>query len=115
MRAHVFLASGFAAAALWSAAAADELQVSKFRHPNPAIAGVFVCPGAVAPNDCDARSAVRSIVDPPWTREARCGVENQAALAGSGVRLEDGQYVKVVCVRDTAQADLERGVRSRPP
>ena len=105
MRAHVFLAAGLAAAALWSAAVADELRVSKFRHANPAIAGVFVCPGAVAPNDCDARSALRSIVDPPWAGEARCGVEGQAVLAGSGVRLEEGQYVKVVCVRDTAQAD----------
>ena len=96
-------AAGLVAAAA-SSAAADELQVSKFRYAPP-IAGVFVCPGAVAPTDCDARSALRSIVDPPWAGEARCGVEGQAVLAGSGVRLEEGQYVKVVCVRDTAQAD----------
>jgi hypothetical protein len=105
MRAHVLVAAGLAAAALSYAAAADELQVSKFRYPDPTIASVFVCPGSVAPNDCNARSALQSIVNPPWTQDAGCGVAGQAVLAGSGLRLEEGQYVKVVCVRDTAQAD----------
>jgi hypothetical protein len=103
VRAHVLVAAGLAAAL--SSAGAGELQVSKFRYPDPTIASVLVCPGSVAPNDCNARSALQSIVNPPWTQEAGCGVAGQAVLAGSGLRLEEGQYVKVVCVRDTAQAD----------
>ncbi len=80
-------------------------QISKFRHASPTIAGVFVCPGTVAPNDCDARTALQSIAHPPWGEEAGCGVGSQTVLAGAGLRLVQGQYVKVVCAHDTAQAD----------
>jgi hypothetical protein len=100
-----FLIASLLAAASSSAADADDLQISKFRHPHTTLAAIFVCPGAVAPNDCDARSALQSIVDPPWGQEAGCGVQSQTALAGSGLRRVEGQYVKVVCVDDTARAD----------
>jgi hypothetical protein len=88
-----------------SSATADDLQVSKFRYARSTLAAIFVCPGTLAPSDCNARSALDSIVDPPWAQEAGCGVGGQAVLAGSGLRLAEGQYVKVVCVRDAAQVN----------
>ncbi len=105
MTRHVLFAAGLVAAVASAAVAADDLQVSKFRYGHPRLAAIYVCPGAVAPSDCNAPSALQSIVDPPWAQEVGCGVESQAVLAGSGLRLVEGQYVKVVCVHDTAQAN----------
>jgi hypothetical protein len=106
MSPHVLAAAGLLAALASSPSArADDIQVSKFRHQRPALSAIFVCPGTVAPSDCDGRSALHSIVDPPWAQETGCGVGSQAVLAGSGLRLVEGQYVKVVCGRDTAQAN----------
>ena len=73
MTQHVLVAAGLIAAAASSAAVAGDVQVSKFRYADPLIAAVFVCPGTVAPSDCDARSASQSIVEPPWAREVGCG------------------------------------------
>ena len=101
----VLVTASLAAVAASSAAMAADLQVSKFRYAHSTLSAIFVCPGTLAPSDCDARSALHSIVDPPWAQEAGCGVGGQAVLAGSGLRLAEGQYVKVVCARDTAQVN----------
>jgi len=101
----ILVAASLAPIAASSAATADDLQVSKFRYGHSTLSAIFVCPGTLAPSECDARSALHSIVDPPWAQDAGCGVGGQAVLAGSGLRLAEGQYVKVVCARDTAQVN----------
>ncbi len=93
------------AAAGLAGAQAGELQVSKFRYLEPTAAKILVCPAAIAPADCDAQSAVAVIVGPPWPSEIGCGVQSQEMLAGAGIRMSDGQYVKVACAHTTAQAD----------
>jgi hypothetical protein len=98
-------AAGALALAAAAGAHADERQVSAFRYAHPEIAAILVCPGTVAPADCDARSALSALVDPPSAGPIECGVQGQALLSGSGVRVREGQYVKVVCARDTARAD----------
>lgn len=105
MTSYSLVAAGLLAAISSQAARADGLQVSKFRHSHPALMAIYVCPGGVAPSECDARSALQSIVDPPWAQESGCGVASQAVLAGSGMQLVEGQYVKIVCGDRSARAD----------
>lgn len=100
-----YAASGLLAAAALTAAHADELQVSKMKYARPVVGRVFVCAGTTAPTECDAHNALDVILSPPSATELSCGVQSQEMLAGTGIRARDGQYVKIVCSRDTARAD----------
>jgi hypothetical protein len=94
-----------ALAAAFTGARADELQVSKFRYPQPVEAKILVCPATVAPADCDARNAFDVIAGPPSASDIGCGVQSEEMLAGTGIRMRDGQYIKIACARATAQAN----------
>jgi hypothetical protein len=77
----------------WSAQA-DDSQVSK----------LLVCAETVAPAGCDPSNAVAVIAMPASAKDAGCGVRGPELLAGSGVGVREGQYVKVACASKTAQA-----------
>jgi hypothetical protein len=99
------ITAGALGLAALTSARADELQVSKFRYAQPVEAKILVCPAAIAPADCDAQNALDVITGSPSASEIGCGVQSQQMLAGTGIRMGDGQYVKVACARATAQAD----------
>ncbi len=86
-------------------ARAGERQVSEFRYDHAPTSAILVCSGTVAPADCNAHSAVETLVG--WASPGRigCGVQSQELLAGSGVAVREDQYVKVACSRETAQSD----------
>jgi hypothetical protein len=99
------LAAGALALGATTGAQADELQISKLRHDYSISAAILVCPGTVAPADCDAQNALDAILSPSTPGQIGCGVHDQALLTGSGIAVRDGQYVKVVCARETARTD----------
>jgi hypothetical protein len=101
----IALATCVLAAAASSSAYAGELQASQLKYGQPPGAQILVCPGTIAPADCNARNAVHVVVGRSSSGEIGCGVQSQQLLAGTGVAARDGQYVKVVCVRETAQAN----------
>lgn len=105
MRKACAIVAGALAIAALTGARADELQVSKFRYAQPVNAKILVCPAAIAPADCGAQNALAVITGPPSASELGCGVQSQQILAGTGIRMRDGQYVKVACARETTQAD----------
>ncbi len=86
-------------------ARAGERQVSEFPYDHAPAAAILVCAGTIAPADCDAHSAVETLVG--WASPGRigCGVQSEELLAGFGVAVREDQYVKVVCARETAQSD----------
>jgi hypothetical protein len=86
-------------------ARAGERQVSEFRYDHAPAAAILVCPGTIAPADCDAHSAVEALIGPASPGRSRCGVQSQALLAGSGVAIREDQYLKVACPKETAQSD----------
>jgi hypothetical protein len=100
---------GLAASALvlgaTTGARADELQVSKLRYDHSIGAAILVCPANVAPADCDTQNALHAILSPSAPGQIGCGVQDQTLLIGSGIAVRDGQYVKVVCERETARTD----------
>jgi hypothetical protein len=59
----------------------------------------------LAPAGCDASNALDVIAGPSSPSEIGCGLQSQEMLAGTSIRMRDGQYVKVACSRATAQAD----------
>jgi hypothetical protein len=99
------LAAGVLALAATTGARADEPQTSKLRYDHSIGAAVLVCPGTVAPADCNVQNAVHAILSPSSRGQIGCGVQDQALLAGSGTAAHDGQYVKVVCTGETARTD----------
>jgi hypothetical protein len=99
------LAAGVLALAATTGARADEPQISKLRYDHSIGAAVLVCPGTVAPADCTLQNAVHAILSPSTPGPIACGVQDQALLAGSGTAARDGQYLKVVCARETARSD----------
>jgi hypothetical protein len=105
MRKAYAVASGLLAAAALTGADADELQVSKMKYAPAVVGTVLLCAGTTAPAERDAHSALDVILIPPSATELGCGVQGQEMLAGTGIRARDGQYVKIVCSRDTARAD----------
>ncbi|HEY1782200.1 MAG TPA: hypothetical protein VGG79_17525 [Roseiarcus sp.] len=86
-------------------ARAGERQVSEFRYDHAPAAAILVCPGTTASADCDAHSAVESLISSASPGRIGCGVQSQELLAGSGVAMREDQYVKVACPRETAQSD----------
>jgi hypothetical protein len=86
-------------------AKAGERQISKLRYDHAPAAAILVCPGTVAPADCDAHSAVETLVGWASPGQIGCGVQSEELLAGSGVAVREDQYVKVACARETAQGD----------
>jgi hypothetical protein len=98
------IASVLAATSL-SGASADELQVSKLKYAEPLAARILVCPGTISPSNCNVQNALDVIIGPPSANEISCGVQSQALLAGTGMWMREGQYVKVTCSRTAAQAD----------
>jgi hypothetical protein len=103
MRRAYTIVCGVMAAAGLAHVQAEELPVNKFKYPQPA-AKILVCPAAIAPADCDPQNALDVIVGPPSAGEIGRGVQSQELLAGTGIRMRDGQYVKVACAGKTAQA-----------
>ncbi len=99
----------FVACVLMLAAGADaragERQVSKLRYDHPPAAAIFVCPGAVAPVDCNTQSAVETLAGLASPGRIGCGVQSEELLAGSGVATREGQYIKVACGEDAARSD----------
>ena len=93
------------ALAAGAAAQAGERQISEFRNDDKVVGKVLVCPGTVAPSECDVQNALDVMVGPPSPTEIGCGLQGQEMLAGSSIRPRKGQYVKVVCSRQTARAD----------
>ena len=105
MRKATTAACGVLVAAGLAGAQAGERQVTELRYGYKVVGKVLVCPGTVAPSECDVQNALDVIVGPPSPTEIGCGVQSQAMLAGSSIRARQGQYVKVVCSRETAQSD----------
>jgi hypothetical protein len=105
MRKAYAVTSGLLAAAALTVAHADELRVSKLKYTQPLAARILVCPGTISPSDCNVQNALAMIVGPPSANEISCGVQSQALLAGTGMRMREGQYVEVTCARTTPQAD----------
>jgi hypothetical protein len=86
-------------------ARAGERQVSEFRYDRAPAGAILVCSGTIAPADCDAHSAVETLIGLAPPGRIGCGVQSQELLAGSGVAMREDQYVKVACARETAQSD----------
>lgn len=105
MRKAYAVTSGLMAAAALTATHADELQVSKVKYAQPLAARILVCPGTISPSDCNLQNALAVTIGPPSANEISCGVQSQALLAGTGMMMREGQYVKVTCSRTAAQAD----------
>lgn len=105
MRKTYAVTSGLLAAAALTPAHADVLQVSKLKYAQPLAARILVCPGTISPSDCNVQNALAVIIGPPSANEISCGVQSQALLAGTGMQMREGQYVKVTCSRTTARAD----------
>jgi hypothetical protein len=103
------LAAGVFALCTMTGAEADELQISKLRYDHSIGAAMLVCPGAIAPADCNVQNAVHAILSPWAPGQVGCGVQDQALLAGSGIAVRDGQYVKVVCARDGGHGMTDSG------
>jgi hypothetical protein len=101
---HAFMACVLMLAA-GTDARAGERQVSKFRDGHAPAAAILVCPGNIAPADCNTRSAVETLVGLASPGRIGCGVQSEELLAGSGVATREGQYVKVACGEDAAQSD----------
>jgi hypothetical protein len=99
------LAAGVLALAATTGARAGEPQISKLRYDHSIGDTVLICPGTVAPADCNVQNAVHAILSPSTSGPIGCGVQDQALLAGSGAAARDGQYVKVVCAGETARSD----------
>lgn len=100
------LVAGVLALAATTGALADAPQVSKLPFDHSIGGAVLVCPGTVAPADCNAQTAVHAILSPSTPGPIGCGVQDQALLAGSGTATrDDGQYLKVVCPPETARSD----------
>ena len=101
------MALGAAALAISAAAnaRADEQPVAGTVPIGAVVARILVCPGTIAPADCDATNAIDVIAGPPTTSEIGCGVLSQQMLAVTGMAVSDGQYVKIGCVRRAARTD----------
>lgn len=74
----------------------------------------LVCSETVAPLNCDASSALAMIAAPAVAKNIGCGVQSRQILADAGIPMPEGQYVKVVCERSTAQTS-DRRARWIPP
>jgi hypothetical protein len=86
-------------------AEADQQQVARRVTAGGVVSTILVCPGTIAPADCDAANAYDVIAGPPSASEIGCGVMSQQMLAVAGMAMVDGQYVKIGCVRGAERTD----------
>jgi hypothetical protein len=68
----------------------------------------LVCSETVAPLNCDASSALAMVAVPAAAKNIGCGVQSRQILADPGFATSEGQYVKVVCERSSAQTTDRR-------
>jgi hypothetical protein len=92
------------AAGVIGAHGAEYSPVGQFKIDRPTTTKIFVCPPHVSPSECNAGNAT-DVIFSPWSKSGiACGVQSQQLLAGTGVRMRDGQYIKVVCAGAVAES-----------
>lgn len=69
-------------------------------------AAVFICASTVARSDCGADTAIDVLIPPEAASYSFCGLQSQAYIAGSALRVGDGRYMKIVCTRKHVTATL---------
>lgn len=105
MRRIYAVACGVLVAAGLGGAQAGERRTGELHDGYKVVGKVLVCPASLARAECGVENALDVIVGPPSPTEIGCGVQSEELLAGSSIRAREGQYVKVVCARETARAD----------
>lgn len=73
---------------------------------HPLIAVVLICASTVARSDCRADTAIDVLIPPEADSYSLCGLQSQAYIAGSALRVGDGRYMKIVCTRQQVTATL---------
>lgn len=67
---------------------------------------ILICAANVERSDCTARTALTVTSAPTAASAAACGLEAQSMIA-SMLRLEHGEYVKVLCRRGRGDRKLD--------
>ena len=69
---------------------------------------LLICLAATPRTDCDANTARIVLNGPSAANEMACARQSQAYVAGTALTMGEGEYLKVVCLRNqTIQAHVD--------